>query len=234
MIKFLFVLSSVLFTQSHAAEPSTTEVDMDVVASHANLTPAQIEECSELSRAGKYNEARALAAAYKAATIRAEAEEARLNSLPHDCLGGTCLNIKSLYGSRTVATVAQHKWERVVEVCSGRIVDITLVAIWASDGLTIVDVLPQAVTKVYTDGNDAVATIYEVQAGLATKGWIQPPPIVDPLLEQTTYINNDIRGYRVLRFDKADLDHATMWQVTLYTRHEDYNRLCAAKKSQGL
>jgi len=152
-----------------------------------------------------------------------------------DCLANVCLDTKmSTTPPDSVVVVSDHKWVRSVEVCSGRVVNIEIIAGWQQPGFTWTGVPAGAITRLIegADGQAAADVLDQVDAAMIKKNWI----LVDFNKEEAMriYRKEGVSGIRGLTFKRAQESAPHGWVVNLFSLHPQYSELCAAKHGQGL
>lgn len=152
----------------------------------------------------------------------------------YDCLAGLCLNAKMGTPSKTVTVVSDHKWTREFEVCSGKIVDITISAGWSQPGFVWTNLLPGTSTPIERseDGSSAVVVHKRVQGAMESKGWI--PFHYDKSTKGMLLAHPDVAGHRVIFFERSQTEGPLGWGVTLISIHPERQALCKAKNEEGL
>lgn len=151
-----------------------------------------------------------------------------------DCLGGVCLNARlSAPTPKAAVTASERKWTRTVEVCSGRVVKVTLVTGWHQRLFKWTDLVPGTSTPVGSGGEaDAEAYYRQVRDALGGKGWTLSGEHPVQIATHTNFIGE--RMVLVLPADEKALDGWRGWAVGLSTQHPEYNTLCKSKFEQGL
>lgn len=166
-------------------------------------------------------------ASEKASNGQRLAYDIRRQTLPYDCLAGVCLNAPATRIADKLVTVSEVVMHREVEVCSGRVVEISVWAAWVIEGYgKFVDILPGAQHRAYGDGEAASNLYFRVTSEMGALGW-------DFLGEDHTLATRgDKRGWRATAFERGQ--NGGSWYVTLKTTHPDKDALCAPKRQQGL
>ncbi len=152
-----------------------------------------------------------------------------------DCLANVCLDTKmSTAPSDTVVVVSDHKWVRSVEVCSGRVVNIEIIAGWQQPGFTWTGVPAGAITRLIegADGQAAADVLDQVDAAMIKKNWILASFLKEESLR--IYRNENTKGTRGITFMRAQDKAPHGWVINLFSIHPQYNDLCAAKHGEGL
>lgn len=152
----------------------------------------------------------------------------------YDCLAGLCLNAKAVSPAKTVTVVSDHKWTREFEVCSGKIVGITISAGWAQPGFVWTNLLSGTSTSIGRDedGTAAVVVHKRVQGAMEAKGWT--PFHYDKDTKGMLLAHPDVVGHRAIFFERSSNSEPLGWGVTLISMHPDRQDLCRAKNEQGL
>jgi hypothetical protein len=157
-------------------------------------------------------------------------EEAREAAMTYDCLAGVCLNASASNIPDKLVTVSGTKVHRIVEVCSGRVVEVSVHAGWVHPRYGgFADLLPGAEHATYSDGAPATEYVYQIRSEMEILGW-----------EKTTYgdefhythVSPTKMGERSTGWGRATNGGA--WYMYLTTTHPDYTTLCAPKRQQGL
>lgn len=147
-----------------------------------------------------------------------------------DCLAGVCLGSSPTSTSPTLVTVADHKWERTLEVCSGKVVGISLSHGWYQTGFTFVGAPAGSTTPVYgEDGTAASDMLRRVQVAMEAKGWFFGSYTNDV----SVYRHADIDGGRGTVFRRVGSD-INGWTVDVVTLHPERPAFCAARDGAGL
>jgi hypothetical protein len=167
-----------------------------------------------------------------------EAERERQDRLPYDCLAGICLNARATPIPDKIVTVSEHKMHRKVEVCSGKVVSVSVAAGWVQEKFTWVDILPGAVVRTYSDGRPAGDFRNQVREIQNERGWLFEHAASDEGDGEgytvTLWSLPSTKGWRELYWEKAGPSMPHGWRVDITTRHPDEDALCESKRQQGL
>lgn len=165
-----------------------------------------------------------------------------------DCLAGICLG-STVTGpiQNSIVTVSDHKWERSVEICSGKVVGITIQTGWTLPGFVWNDLSLGATTNLLLyeeeedDGfADAAAVFGRVTSALSDLGWQETGSLTskspEPPYVKRVFGNPAVLDSRLLLFGKSPDERGAV--VVLFSRHADKKALCdadaAAKEIEGL
>jgi hypothetical protein len=162
-----------------------------------------------------------------------KAEDRRLASIPYDCLAGICLNAPASSVPDKLVTVSEVKMHRKVEVCSGRVVEVTVQAGWVHPGYGgYVDILSGAQHATYSDGAPATDHVNQIVSEMEVMGWELLDGEALRFGYERWYESATKKGRRASGWSRADNGGA--WSMYLTTTHPDYTALCAPKRQQGL
>jgi len=164
--------------------------------------------------------------ARKAYTEWQAAEQKALEAATYDCLAGICLNAEASSIPDLVVTVSEHQWNRKVEVCSGRVVAVSITAGWAQENFTWDDIPASVVQPLYyiSAYTEVSERLQEAMIGL---GWA--------FYDYPFAHHTGKKGVRVLNVSESMETYAP-WGVglSLKTTHPDKYNLCAPERQQGL
>ena len=153
----------------------------------------------------------------------------RRQTLPYDCLAGVCLNAPATRIADKLVTVSEVVMHRTVEVCAGRVVEISVSAGWIAPGYGgYVDILSGAEHTTYDGGWPSSRHAGQLQMEMEALGW----KVHYGSEEFSTAGHPDKRGSRSIELGATD--GGGRWWVALTTRHADKDALCAPKRQQGL
>ena len=151
------------------------------------------------------------------------AEDAAEAKATYDCLAGVCLNAPATRIADKLVTVSDVVMHRTVEVCSGRVVEISVRASWVIGGFGgFVNIPHGAQHPAYGDGSEALSHVTRIRLELANLGWV----------DQGWKEHPDKKGWRLDDFGRGD--NGASWYVYLSTKHPDKDAFCAPKRQQGL
>lgn len=150
---------------------------------------------------------------------------------PADCLAGICLGAKAPTSLAPVAkVVADQTWERRVEVCSGKVVSVELIAAWRQPEHPPIKAVPGAVA-VRPDGREAVSLHDRLITGLEEVGW---KPFSFTEQKVLLFAKDEVQGTRLLTIKRTGDTEPHAWVITFGTLHENYAALCKARDMEGL
>lgn len=167
--------------------------------------------------------------------------------MKRDCLAGICLG-STVTGpiQNSTVTVSDRKWERSVEICSGKVVGITIQTGWTLPGFVWNDLSLGATTNLllYEEDDDgfadAAAVFGRVTSALSDLGWQETGSLTskspEPPYVKRVFGNPAVLDSRLLLFGKSPDERGAV--VVLFSRHADKKALCdadaAAKEIEGL
>lgn len=155
-----------------------------------------------------------------------------------DCLAGLCLGSpasSSISGS--TVTVADHKWWRETEVCSGVVVSVFLTTGWSHDRFDWRDLPDSAETKLEYPFQEAVLLHVQLRGSLRKLGWSVsyelPSKREDGVVWEWELLRHPgIKGWRSMGWtSSSDLGGTALWLASTHPQKDD---LCEAKMTQGL
>jgi hypothetical protein len=179
-------------------------------------------ECSDEDKASAL-----YLASEKALAKQRLAYHIRRQTLPYDCLAGVCLNAPATRNADKLVTVSEVVMHRTVEVCSGRVVEISVSAGWIAPGYgDYVDILSGAEHTTYNGDWPSSQHVGQLKTEMEALGWqVNYGPE-----EFSTAGHPDKRGIRSIELGAS----GGRWWVALTTHHADKDALCAPKRQQGL
>lgn len=168
-------------------------------------------------------------ASEKAYNDYSKAHDAWWRSLPYDCLAGVCLNAPATRIPDKLVTVSEVVMHRKVEVCSGRVVKVSVWAGWVHPRYGgFADILEGAQHTTYTDGTPATDHVHQVRSEMESMGWVKS--YEDDFYTQ--YLSATKKGERGSGWGRSN--NGGSWVMSLTTTHPDYDALCASKRREGL
>lgn len=158
-----------------------------------------------------------------------KAEDRRLAAIPYDCLAGVCLNAPETRIADKLVTVSEVVMHRTVEVCSGRVVEISVWAGWVLPEYGgFVDILSGAQHATYSDGTPAVEHVWQIHSEMETMGWeVLSADGFFASFEAATK-----KGTRRTGWGRSE--NGSSWPMYLKSTHPDKDALCAPERQQGL
>ena len=151
----------------------------------------------------------------------------------YDCLAGLCLNAKAM-PAKAVTVVSDHKWTREAEICSGKIVSITISTGWVQPDFEWSNLLPGTSTPIGVGENGTAAVVVHkrVQKAMENKGWI--PYHYDKEAKAMLLAHPEVAGSRAIFFERSKGSGPQGWGVSLSSIHPDRRDLCRSKTEEGL
>lgn len=153
-------------------------------------------------------------------------------TLTYDCLGGVCLGGSPVGTVKDkVQTVAGYKWHRTVEVCSDRIVLISLRKHWTTG-----TVYPYSDRAEYTNEGDPDWIRTQLHETLLEMGWQGGELVLFESGSGRDYTHPERRGRRSLirASEEQPRKGVQTSDLLLVTTHPYKDELCRAKREHGL
>lgn len=150
-----------------------------------------------------------------------------------DCLAGVCLDDAAEPGE-AVATVAGAQWLRKVDVCAGKIVQITAARFYkAPMPLADTDMRPYVVQLTELGSNRPDVVMYDFMVeGMTKLGWMPFAASEDGAV--VFYTNTKTPDIRKVGYIWVSSAPNFGWVVAISAHHADAEQLCAKKDLEGL
>ena len=168
-----------------------------------------------------------------------KAEDRRLASIPYDCLAGICLNTPATSVPDKLVTVSKVVAHREVEVCSGRVVEISVYAKWVRPGYEgYEDILSGARHEAYPNDAPAKDYVYRLRREMVGLGWKKVAEHEDVKKTSGRYDDDeDWESYALPTKKKGErmtgwarVYDGMVWNTFFSTTHPDYYTLCLSQQ----